>query len=147
MKLVAPDHPALRTKSIEVVDRIHFEAARALFEDMIMLCSSLGGVGLAANQIGYTSRFFIWANPDKPDGLQRFELVVNPQILYRGTDVVGREEGCLSFPDKKVRVRRWKQIDVSYINSSGETVKLSLKKDAARIFQHEFDHLEGKCIV
>ena len=88
--------------------------------------------GLAAIQIGYPVRVFILKDKN------RFVPYINPQVKeFRGGTVFSKE-GCLSFPDKKRVVKRHKEV----VLATGAV----LKGFISIVFQHEYDHLEGRCL-
>ena len=103
-------------------------------------------LGLAAPQVGLVYRVFV----------MRFEgintIVINPTIKEYGRQKEKMEEGCLSHfstmtKNGKIRMKRSIEIDVIYWNGKGEKIEETLNDMPARIFQHEIDHLNGKCIV
>jgi peptide deformylase len=94
------------------------------------------GMGLAANQVGLPYRVFvIKSNP--------ILACFNPKIVAVTGEHVELEEGCLTFPNYYVKIRRPKQIRVRYTYPNGETVTEIYDGMTARIFQHELDHLDG----
>ena len=112
------------------------EMSRILKENMI----HYEGVGLSANQIGIGERVFIMMlNMETEETITCF----NPRIIKRYDDNVWCEEGCLSFPDEIINVERPDRIVVKYEDEDGKDHKIKLSGMAARIFLHEFDHLEG----
>ena len=112
------------------------EMSRILKENMI----HYGGVGLSANQIGISERVFIMVlNMETEETITCF----NPRIIKRYDDNVWCEEGCLSFPDEIINVERPDRIVVKYEDEDGKDHKIKLSGMAARVFLHEFDHLEG----
>ena len=112
------------------------EMSRILKENMI----HYGGVGLSANQIGIGERVFIMVlNMETEETITCF----NPRIIKRYDDNVWCEEGCLSFPDEIINVERPDRIVVKYEDEDGKDHKIKLSGMAARVFLHEFDHLEG----
>ena len=112
------------------------EMSRILKENMI----HYGGVGLSANQIGIGERVFIMVlNMETEETITCF----NPRIIKRYDDNVWCEEGCLSFPDEIINVERPDRIIIKYEDEDGKDHKIKLSGMAARIFLHEFDHLEG----
>ena len=112
------------------------EMSRILKENMILY----GGVGLSANQIGIGERVFIMMlNMETEETITCF----NPRIIKRYDDNVWCEEGCLSFPDEIINVERPDRIVVKYEDEDGKDHKIKLSGMAARVFLHEFDHLEG----
>ena len=112
------------------------EMSRILKENMI----HYEGVGLSANQIGIGERVFIMMlNMETEETITCF----NPRIIKRYDDNVWFEEGCLSFPDEIINVERPDRIIIKYEDEDKKDHKIKLSGMAARIFLHEFDHLEG----
>ena len=112
------------------------EMSRILKENMM----HYEGVGLSANQIGIGERVFIMMlNMETEETITCF----NPRIIKRYDDNVWCEEGCLSFPDEIINVERPDRIVVKYEDEDGKDHKIKLSGMAARVFLHEFDHLEG----
>lgn len=105
------------------------------------------GIGLAGPQIGLLKKIFIMdTTPLLEDDplLKKVEQVfVNPQILEVSDDQVIYNEGCLSIPGIYKDLYRPDKIRVRYQNLSFETIEEELDGIQARIFQHEYDHLEG----
>lgn len=97
--------------------------------------------GLALPQLGIPLRGFIIAAKYAQPARKRF--VFNPQILRTYAPWVEDEEGCLSLPGRKLKVRRYVTIDVTYLNEWGVRVNETLTQFPARVFQHEYDHLDG----
>ena len=96
-----------------------------------------GGIGLAANQLGLPYRVFaIKANP--------ILVCFNPRIVDVSEDMVELDEGCLTYPGLMLKIKRPATIRCRYTYPNGETVTEIYGGMTARIFQHEFDHLEGK---
>ena len=112
------------------------EMSRILKENMI----HYEGVGLSANQIGIGERVFIMVlNMETEETITCF----NPRIIKRYDDNVCCEEGRLSFPDEIVNIQIPDRIVVKYEDEDGKDHKIKLSGMAARVFLHEFDHLEG----
>ena len=112
------------------------EMSRILKENMM----HYDGVGLSANQIGISERVFIMVlNMETEETITCF----NPRIIKRYDENVYFEEGCLSFPDKIINVERPDRIVVKYEDEDKKDHKIKLSGMAARVFLHEFDHLEG----
>ena len=112
------------------------EMSRILKENMV----HYGGVGLSANQIGIGERVFIMMlNMETEETITCF----NPRIIKRYDDNVWCEEGCLSFPDEIINVERPDRIIIKYEDEDKKDHKIKLSGMAARVFLHEFDHLEG----
>jgi peptide deformylase len=128
--------------SREPADDFNFdmEDGPALFEVMKASLIESRGIGLAAPQLGVDRRVFIMGHYESPDDIVP---VYNPEILEASADTLMYEEGCLSFPDLYVSVRRPRVIRVRY--STPEGIRNTIKFDgmSARIFLHEMDHLDG----
>ena len=116
---------------------------REKFErDMINLMLEERGMGLAANQIGITKRFFAIGH-DSFDTFQKHAIIWNPQVINSSEEKVIDVEGCLSFKDVFVKVERPKQIEVQYETTQGKTRFAKLDGMESKCFQHELDHLDG----
>ena len=112
------------------------EMSRILKENMM----HYEGVGLSANQIGISERVFIMMlDMETEETITCF----NPRIIKRYEDDVWCEEGCLSFPDEIINIQRPNRIVVKYEDEDKKDHKIKLSGMAARVFLHEFDHLEG----
>ena len=98
------------------------------------------GVGLSANQLGINERVFVMIRD-----IEFNEIIVcfNPQIIKTYKEEVEMEEGCLSYPDLFLKITRPKKIIVKYEDADKKIHKLKLDELASRIFQHEYDHMEG----
>jgi peptide deformylase len=138
-------HPILDTRSLPVGE-IN-EDIKALADDLIDTCDIVGGVGLAAAQIGVSLQMFVlnigMCNGSK-DG---YETFINPRVvnLSPGTEKV--EEGCLSVPGVSIKVPRHKSISIEYTTIDGETETIKSNSLLAQALQHEMDHLDGKIMV
>ena len=98
------------------------------------------GVGLSANQIGIKERAFVMISNME---LQETITCFNPKIIKESKDMVVMEEGCLSYPDQFLEVSRPNSIIVKYEDESKNIFKRRLDGWVARVFQHEYDHMEG----
>ena len=98
------------------------------------------GVGLSANQIGIGERVFVMmVDIDEEETITCF----NPRIIKESKDEVVMEEGCLSYPDKFLEIKRPSSIVVKYEDEEKLLHKVKMTGYTARIFQHEYDHMEG----
>ena len=137
LQLTPNTHPILHEKMkpcSEDLDRR--EMSRILKENMV----HYEGVGLSANQIGISERVFVMILH-----METEEIITcfNPRIIKRYKDCGWFEEGCLSYPDEIINVNRPNRIVVKYEDEDDKVHKLKLDGFAARVFQHEYDHLEG----
>ena len=96
-----------------------------------------GGVGLAAPQLGIKKRIFIMGN------FTKLVACINPKIVSLSDERVNDLEGCLSFPDLFMKVKRPASAVVQYNTVSGELVERELTGFECRVFLHEYDHLIG----
>ena len=117
-------------------DKERFEA------DMIKLMIDEQGLGLAANQIGLTKRFFAIGH-DSFDTFKNRAIIWNPQVINFSEEKVIDVEGCLSFKDIFVKVERPKIIEGQYETTQGKTRFAKLDGMESKCFQHELDHLDG----
>jgi len=108
-----------------------------LVERMQVLMNTEGGIGLAANQCGERVRMFIMSINGK------FWECFNPEITEYSADLAEFNEGCLSFKDEYVIIKRPSTINVRYYDSKGTEHLERLEGLPARCFQHELDHLNG----
>jgi len=97
-----------------------------------------GGLGLSANQLGLNYRVFVMKTADS--GIKAF---FNPEITKLSQETELMKEGCLSFPDIYLMIKRSKMIEFDYTDSEGERRTLQLEGIGARCVQHEIDHLNG----
>ena len=114
-----------------------------LFEhDLIHLMTHSQGMGLAANQIGITKRFFAMGH-ESFDVFQKPAIIYNPVLISADEEQEVVQEGCLSFPGVLLQVSRHKMVLVRYQNNLGEFLMSRLAGMEARCFQHELDHING----
>jgi peptide deformylase len=131
---VLPDS-ALRLEAHEVAD---FDASVTdLAATLTTAMSALGGVGLAAPQLGVSRRVIVIRNGEE------VQVLVNPQIAKRSRKTYVDEEGCLSMPGLLVPVERAVSVKVEAWTPQGAATRLELEGHGARILQHEVDHLDG----
>lgn len=124
-------------------DRIPMYKDLEKFErDMIGCMKSERGLGLSANQIGITKRFFAIGH-ESFDILTKPVIMWNPSIVKHSEEKVLDLEGCLSFVGIFVQVPRPKKITVKWQNIKGETLTNELDGMESKCFQHELDHLDG----
>lgn len=95
-----------------------------------------GGLGLSANQCGLPYRAFVMTG-------ENITGVFNPKIVDQSNETIVLDEGCLSYPNLFIRIKRPRKIKVRYQTPIGEVVTEVYDGITARIFQHELDHLDG----
>ena len=112
------------------------ELSKTLVENM----KHHDGLGLSANQIGIQERAFVMmCNLETNETITCF----NPKIIKESKKTIQYDEGCLSYPDVFIKIERPKTIVVKYEDENKKVYKQKLKEFICRIFQHEYDHLEG----
>jgi peptide deformylase len=135
-------HPSLRQKA-EAVAAVNDEV-RAVARRMLELMHEARGVGLAAPQVGLGWRMFV-ANPTGEPADDR--VYINPVLSEPSTHTDALEEGCLSIPDVKGVITRPVGITVDALDEHGRKIHERSEELAARIWQHETDHLNGVLIL
>jgi peptide deformylase len=134
-----PD-PALRMAARPVQD---FDGdLQRLVGRMKQLMVDANGVGLAAPQVGVLRRVFVFA-PDEDTIL----AVVNPRLTAQGDEAETDDEGCLSMQGITVPVERGAAVRLEGHDETGAEIALELEGMAARVAQHELDHLDGKLML
>jgi len=118
------------------------EDLQRLVARMKELMEEANGVGLAATQVGVLRRVFVFVPED-----DRVLALVNPSIPSRGSETDVDDEGCLSIQGVTVPVERSTAVRLEGFDETGKEVAYDLEGMAARIAQHEFDHLDGKLML
>jgi peptide deformylase len=138
--------PIIRQKAAWI-DNIHDEKVQKLIDDLITTVSQANGVGIAAPQVAEQQRLFIVAsrpNPRYPNApTMEPTAMINPRIVSHSAEIVKGWEGCLCIPGIRGLVPRYQSIEVEYYDRYGKLQKQELTDFVARIFQHEYDHLDG----
>lgn len=131
----------------QLIDDIRDERLQQLIDALIITAITKNGVGIAAPQVSASYRLFIIASrpnaryPNAPE--MEPTAMINPQIIVHSDQIVKDWEGCLSVPGMRGLVPRYQKIEVEYSNRDGKLHRQELTDFVARIFQHEYDHLEG----
>ena len=134
--ILGKDHPILKEKmpafdfKNPVVDPVE------LYNDLAETMRENEGMGLSANQIGVRTRAFVMR-------AEEIIGVFNPRVVDISSETVILEEGCLSYPNLFVKVKRPKSIKVRFTTPDGETITKTFTGMTARVFLHELDHLDG----
>ncbi|QQT27514.1 peptide deformylase [Sphingobacterium spiritivorum] len=149
LPIVAYGDPVLRKKTQEIDE--DYPEIKELIANMYDTMYAAHGVGLAAPQIGLPIRVFVidaspFAEDDDEDkSLKDFKKVfINPIIVEETGEKWGFNEGCLSIPDINEEVFRPSNVVINYLDENFEEHEIELSGLAARIVQHEYDHLEAK---
>jgi len=138
-------HETLSQKSSPWTDTDRIEGYDDIekFEsEFLKLMVNEHGMGLAANQIGITKRFFAIGH-DSFDTFTKHAIIWNPRVLKFSEDKVIDTEGCLSFKGIWLKVERPRIVEVTYETTQGKTKFAKLDGMESKCFQHECDHLEG----
>ena len=146
LKVARMGHPVLRAKARAIEkNELHSAAVQKLIDDMIETMVEYHGVGLAAPQVHEGLRVFVASldtgteNEPPPPPV----AIINPEITPLSPETAEDWEGCLSIPDIRGRVPRFKDIRVRAFDRRGERVEIRASNFSARVIQHETDHLDG----
>ena len=129
--------PVLREVADDVTD-IDGSLVRVA-DGMVEAMYAHDGLAVAAPQVGVRKRVVVYQLPDQDDPI----TIVNPRIVEHGDDTWSYHEGCLSIPGLYWDIVRPKQVHVVGLDLDGNEVSLEADELAARMFQHEIDHLDG----
>ena len=136
-------HPVLRRRTLPLDPaEVGSPAIQRLIDDLFETMNEYAGIGLAAPQVHGDVRLFV-AGVDDPDQGLPPVVMINPEIEPIGTGTEEDWEGCLSIPDIRGRVPRATEIRVRALDRHGKLQRLTANGFAARVIQHETDHLDG----
>jgi peptide deformylase len=152
LPIVAYGENILKTKAVNITS--DYPDLKKLINNMWETMYNANGVGIAAPQIGKSIRLFVIdASPFSEDEeisdneistLKNFKKVfINPEIIDETDDKWNFTEGCLSIPNIREEIIRRKKITIKYYDESFQEIELTLEGLAARVVQHEYDHIEG----
>jgi len=147
-RLLRYPHPALRSINAKITPKeIADGSISKIANEMLMIMYATDGVGLAAPQVGFNKRLMVY-NPtgDKSKWLNEL-IIINPTIATFSKRLELDQEGCLSFPGIHGNILRSDWIKFEALNLKGRKIRKKVVGFEARIFQHEFDHLEGKLFI
>lgn len=137
MNIVDSSDPILRQKTQQFdFNTPPFEPVE-FAQQLVKTMYDNNGLGLAANQVGFP--YAIFAMRGHPENFVCF----NPRIIWTDDETIVLEEGCVSFPNLFVRIKRPRSIRVRFQTPNGEVRTDRFEGISARIFQHELDHLNG----
>jgi peptide deformylase len=137
--------PVLRETAEEVPPGlIPTEQFQDFLRQMAATLEASRGVGLAAPQVFAGVRVFlaviVMPEPDEP---RHAEVFINPRLTVLTQETAQAWEGCLSFQELLVLVPRYRSVQVDYLDAQGAPHSIVLEDFAARVVQHEYDHLDG----
>jgi peptide deformylase len=137
LKIARMGHPVLLRRAEPVADPTDPEIRR-LVADMAETMEDAGGIGLAAPQVHVSRRLFVWRG-----GAGNVIALINPEIEPVGAETEEAFEGCLSIPGLRGAVPRAARIRFRGLDIEGRAVEGEATGLAARVIQHEYDHLDG----
>ena len=123
---------------------------RALAQDLLDTLTTVGGVGIAAPQIGVLKRVVIIdvsQEKNDPDLPQEFRVFVNPVITVLDPKGHEENEGCLSVPELRAKVKRPRRVALDALDLDGNPVHIEGEGYYGACMQHETDHLNGKLFI
>jgi len=144
LPLVDQYNPILRTPTIPVGFE-HIAGGEVAYLAMSMM-ESLNhhqGLGLSANQVGLKHRMFSMSRRD----INKVWCLINPEILSISKNMVETKEGCLSFPNIFIPIKRPDWVELGFQAVNGEFVKHKFEGIEAAVALHELDHLKGVCFT
>lgn len=141
---ITKDPNKILHKKLELVPEVTGEI-RALIARMHAAMLEAKGVGLAANQVGKDLQIFVI---DKKIAEEHKvpDAYINPEMNEFSRDKDEAEEGCLSLPGFWHEIKRSKKVRIKALDEHGNKIKLKARGFLARVFQHEYDHLQGMLI-
>jgi peptide deformylase len=144
LRIVKYPDPSLRAKNEEVtLEELKDGSISHLAKEMFLVMYAAEGVGLAAPQVGFNKRLMVFnESGDRKKWLEEV-IMINPRIVEKSEATEVGIEGCLSFPDMDGDVERAKSVKVEALNTRGKKITKKFTGWTARIFQHEYDHLDG----
>lgn len=148
LRVLKYPHPSLRDNNLMITtEELEDGSIAKIAKEMFLIMYAAEGVGLAAPQVGINKRLMVYnQSGDKTKWLDE-TVLVNPRIVEYSAGVDEETEGCLSFPDMDGPVVRSKWIKVEAMNLKGKKMKKKYKGWEARIFQHEYNHLDGTLYI
>src|SRR2546425_743995 len=147
LKVCRLGHPVLRVESQRVTkEGLSSPAIQTLIDNMMQTMVEYNGVGLAAPQV-HESLAIAVIESHGPRGDIPMTVLINPDVTVLDEELLEDWEGCLSIPDLRGRVPRWRRLRVDALDRHGNRFELTAEGFAARVIQHEFDHLMGKVYI
>ena len=135
--LLEPKHPLLHSPLPEITAETEPEDRVELTNNMVETMKHYGGIGLSANQVGLALRMFVFGDN------KHYIPCFNPRIIAYSDKKVPMEEGCLTYPGLFVKIIRPEWVTVTFEDENRELHEETFRDLLARVFQHEYDHMEG----
>ena len=144
LKVSRLGHPVLRMEARRVSkEALNSPVIQTLIDNMMQTMVEYTGVGLAAPQVHESLSIAVMESRGARGEIP-MTVLVNPDVTVLDEEVVEDWEGCLSIPEMRGRVPRWTKLRVDALDRHGNPIQLIAEGFAARVVQHEFDHLMGK---
>lgn len=138
MKLVIYPDDGLETECKDVdLENPGFDP-KTLKTQLVDLMLSSGGIGLSANQVGLNIKVFVMG-----DSVENSTMCINPTVLQYTSETQDDIEGCLSFPNVFVKIKRPKEILAKFYDENLEEKVVKIEGYSAKCYLHELDHLLG----
>ena len=135
--LLEPKHPLLHSPLPEITADTEPEDRKELMDNIVETMKHYGGIGLSANQVGIALRMFVFGDN------KHYIPCFNPRIIAYSDKKVPMEEGCLTYPGLFVKIIRPEWVTVTFEDENRELHEETFRDLLARVFQHEYDHMEG----
>ena len=142
MKLLDESHPIIHKEPVHWQFGVNPDPQRmhrVMLENLVYH----HGLGLSANQIGMPVKVFAMRVDESDNAIVCF----NPKITKESDETVMMKEGCLSYPELYLNVKRPQFIEATYQNADGDEINVHFEGLAARIFHHEMDHMKGNTFL
>lgn len=148
LEVIKMGHPTLREISQELtLEELAQENTQTFIDDLVATMKSENGAGIAAPQVGVLKRIFAMEcdnNPRYPNKEQfPLSVVINPIVTPIGEEKIDSWEGCLSIPNIRGMLPRYKEVNLKGLDRHGVSYSIDLDGFGAVVAQHEMDHLDG----
>ena len=135
--LLEPKHPLLHSPLPEITSETEPEDRLELTNNIAETMKHYGGIGLSANQCGLAIRMFVFGDN------KHYIPCFNPRITAYSDKKIPIEEGCLTYPGLFIKIYRPEWVTVTFEDENRELHEETFRELLARVFQHEYDHMEG----
>ena len=146
LELIKNPNPILQKKLSDFDFKNPVMDPKDLEEQMVQLMIESNGRGLAASQVNIDARVLVMKT-ELLEGVNTPFALFNPILLAKDDKLVQDYEGCLSFPNLFLAVKRSRNVVVQFLDRDNKEYIIELKDIDARCFQHELDHLNGICFT
>mgnify|MGYP001827585008 CR=1 FL=1 len=140
-------HPDPRLKKVASPVATVNDDLRRLADDMLETMYDAPGIGLAAPQVAVMNRMLVMDCAKEDDATPEPMVLINPEVVWTSEDRNVYDEGCLSIPEQYAEVERPAEVEVSWTDLDGKTMRERFDGLWATCVQHEIDHLDGKLFI